>query len=62
MSKIFLQSDAILMPKRHNRRIILIAAKYPIGLQYVMSHNRGWVGSFEFVTECDRGGWLSEDD
>ena len=39
--------------KRHNKHI-KNAEKYPIEVHNVMSHIRGCVDSFEFVTKCDR--------
>jgi len=33
------------------------AEKYPIEIYTVTSHNEEQVGSFEFVTKCDRG-WV----
>ena len=46
--------STILNKKRHNKRIITKAEKYPMECHSVTLHIGGWVGSFEFVTKCDR--------
>ena len=35
--------------------------EYPIKIGNVMPHIAGWVVTFQFVTKCDRGGWVSKD-
>ena len=38
---------------------LLRKQKNPVEIQYVTSHIGRWMGSFEFVTKCDKG-WVSK--
>ena len=35
--------------------------EYPIKIGSVMPHIAGWVVTFQFMTKCGRGGWVSKD-
>jgi len=41
--------------KRHNKHAIAKAKVYPIEIHNVTSRIGRWVGSFEFVTKCEKG-------